>query len=39
MKILLTQDVESLGSAGEIKKVPDGYARNFLIPKGLAVLA
>jgi large subunit ribosomal protein L9 len=39
MKILLTQDVESLGKAGEIKKVPDGYARNFLIPKGLAVLA
>ncbi len=39
MKILLTQDVENLGKAGEIKKVPDGYARNFLIPKGLAVLA
>ena len=39
MKILLTQDVESLGKTGEIKKVPDGYARNFLIPKGLAVLA
>lgn len=39
MKILLTQDVENLGRAGEIKKVHDGYARNFLIPKGLAVLA
>ena len=39
MKILLTQDVENLGQAGEIKKVPDGYARNFLIPKGLAMLA
>jgi large subunit ribosomal protein L9 len=39
MKILLTQDVEDLGEAGQIKKVPDGYARNFLIPKGLAVLA
>jgi large subunit ribosomal protein L9 len=39
MKILLTEDVETLGRAGEIKKVPDGYARNFLIPKGLAVLA
>lgn len=39
MKILLTQDAENLGKAGEIKKVPDGYARNFLIPKGLAVLA
>jgi large subunit ribosomal protein L9 len=39
MKILLTQDVENLGKAGEIKRVPDGYARNFLIPKGVAVLA
>ena len=39
MKILLTQDVETLGKAGEIKRVPDGYARNFLIPKGMAVLA
>ena len=39
MKILLIQDVDNLGSAGAIKKVPDGYARNFLIPKGLAVLA
>ena len=35
----MTQNVENLGKAGEIKKVPDGYARNFLIPKGLAVLA
>jgi large subunit ribosomal protein L9 len=39
MKILLTQDVENLGRAGQIKKVADGYARNFLIPKGMAVLA
>lgn len=39
MKILLTQDVENLGKAGETKKVPNGYARNFLIPRGLAVLA
>lgn len=39
MKILLIQDVENLGKAGDTKKVPDGYARNFLIPKGLAVLA
>ena len=39
MKILLTQDVKSLGKAGEIKRVPDGYARNLLIPKGMAVLA
>jgi large subunit ribosomal protein L9 len=39
MKILLTQDVENLGRAGDIKVVAGGYARNFLIPKGLAVLA
>ena len=39
MKILLTEDVENLGTAGEIKVVADGYARNFLIPKGIAVLA
>jgi large subunit ribosomal protein L9 len=39
MKILLIQDVENLGKAGETKRVPDGYARNFLIPKGMAVLA
>jgi large subunit ribosomal protein L9 len=39
MKILLTQDMENLGRAGDIKVVADGYARNFLIPKGLAVLA
>jgi large subunit ribosomal protein L9 len=39
MKVLLTETVDNLGSAGEIKKVADGYARNFLIPKGLAVLA
>ena len=39
MKILLTEDVENLGTAGEIKIVADGYARNFLIPKGIAVLA
>ena len=39
MKILLTQDVKNLGKAGEIKRVPDGNARNFLVPKGMAVLA
>jgi large subunit ribosomal protein L9 len=39
MKILLTQDVGNLGKAGETKRVPDGYARNFLIPEGMAVLA
>jgi large subunit ribosomal protein L9 len=31
--------VERLGSAGEVKKVSDGYARNFLFPRGLAVMA
>jgi large subunit ribosomal protein L9 len=39
MKALLIQDVESLGLAGEIVDVADGYGRNYLIPKGLAVLA
>ncbi len=38
MKVLLTQDVASLGKAGEIKKVAAGYGRNYLIPRGLAVL-
>lgn len=39
MKVLLQADVESLGNAGEIVNVSDGYARNFLIPKKLAVVA
>jgi large subunit ribosomal protein L9 len=39
MKIVLRQDVEKLGEAGTVKTVADGYARNYLIPKGLAVLA
>ena len=38
MKVLLTQDVAGLGKAGEIKKVAAGYGRNYLIPRGLAVL-
>ena len=37
MKIILKQDVKGLGKAGEIKDVNDGYARNFLIKKGLAI--
>jgi len=36
MKILLIKDVKGLGKAGEIKNAKDGYARNFLIPKGYA---
>lgn len=36
MKIILLQDIKSLGSAGDIKEVADGYARNFLLPKKLA---
>ncbi len=39
MKILLLKDVFKLGRAGDIKKVADGYGRNFLMPQGLAVLA
>lgn len=39
MEILLIKDVEGLGHAGQIKKVASGYARNFLIPRGLAVAA
>ncbi len=36
MKIILTQDVEHLGETGAIKEVANGYARNFLLPRGLA---
>jgi large subunit ribosomal protein L9 len=39
MKVLLLKDVYKLGRAGEIKKVADGYGRNFLLPQRLAVLA
>jgi len=39
MKLLLTRDVYKLGRAGDIKKVADGYGRNFLLPQKLAVLA
>ncbi|MBL8050509.1 MAG: 50S ribosomal protein L9, partial [Anaerolineales bacterium] len=39
MKVLLMKDVYKLGRAGDIKKVADGYGRNFLLPQGLAVLA
>ena len=36
MQVILLQNVEKIGKRYEIKKVADGYARNFLIPKGLA---
>ena len=39
MKVLLIKDVKGFGKAGEIKEAKDGYARNFLIPKGFAKLA
>ena len=39
MKVLLVQDVDHLGKAGELKDVSGGFGRNFLIPKGFAVLA
>jgi len=39
MKVLLIKDVYKLGRAGDVKKVADGYGRNFLLPQGYAVLA
>lgn len=39
MKVLLIKDVKTLGKAGEIKEVADGYGKNFLIGKGLALQA
>ncbi len=39
MEVLLLKDVEQLGQAGEVKRVADGYARNFLFPRELAVVA
>ena len=39
MKVLLLKDVYKLGRAGDVKKVADGYGRNFLLPQGLAALA
>lgn len=39
MRVILKTDVESLGKLGDLIKVSDGYARNFLIPKGLAAEA
>ncbi len=39
MKVILREDVDKLGKAGEIVKVADGFGRNFLIPKNFAVQA
>ncbi|SEM45900.1 LSU ribosomal protein L9P [Syntrophus gentianae] len=39
MKVILKENVETLGKAGDILKVADGFARNFLIPKGMAAEA
>ena len=39
MKVLLLKDVYKLGHAGDVKKVADGYGRNYLLPQGLAALA
>ncbi len=39
MKVVLLESIEGIGSVGQEVKVKDGYARNFLIPKGLALMA
>ena len=39
MKVILAQDVDNLGLIGAIVAVKDGYARNFLLPKGMATVA
>jgi large subunit ribosomal protein L9 len=39
MQVILTQDVENLGKAGEVVSVRPGYGRNYLVPRGFAVTA
>ncbi len=39
MKIILTADVPDLGGPGDLVQVKDGYARNYLLPRGLAIVA
>ena len=39
LQVILKQDVDKLGTAGELVRVKPGYARNFLLPRGLAVVA
>ena len=39
MKVMLIKDVQNVGLAGDVKEVADGYGRNYLIPRRLAVLA
>src|SRR5919202_5295956 len=39
MKVILVQDVDNLGRTGDVKEVSRGYARNFLVPRGLVVPA
>ena len=39
MKVILQKDIANLGDAGDIKEVAEGYARNYLIPKNLDIVA